>query len=85
MRGTPATKETPKKGRYGRLRMLRRRGVILLVVLALVLLALPFLLEAPDTVRRFLYPLDHQEVIQAAAAERGVEGDRDARREVRIP
>ena len=47
--------------------------MVLLVALALVLLALPFLLEAPDTVRRFTHPLRYEETIQAAAVEYGVE------------
>ena len=44
-----------------------------LVALALVLLALPFFLEAQETVRRFTHPLLYEETIRAAAAENGVE------------
>jgi soluble lytic murein transglycosylase len=46
---------------------------VLLVALALVLLALPFLLQVPETVRRVVYPLRYEETIRAAAAEQGVE------------
>jgi soluble lytic murein transglycosylase len=45
----------------------------LLVALALVLLALPFLLEVPETVRRVMYPLGYEEAIRSAAAANGVE------------
>jgi soluble lytic murein transglycosylase len=44
-----------------------------LVVLAFLLLVLPLLLEAQDTVRRFTHPLLYEETIRAAAAENGVE------------
>ena len=44
-----------------------------LVVLALVLLALPLLMEAQETVRRFTHPLPYGETIRAAGAENGVE------------
>lgn len=47
--------------------------MVLLVALALVLLALPLLLEAPDTIRRFTHPLRYEETIRDAAAEYGVE------------
>ncbi len=47
--------------------------MVLLGSLALALLALPFLLEAPDMVRRISYPLKYEETIRTAAAERGVE------------
>jgi soluble lytic murein transglycosylase len=43
------------------------------VTLALVLLALPFLLEAQETVRRFTHPLLYEETIRAVAMENGVE------------
>ncbi len=46
---------------------------MLFVTLALVLLALPFLLQVPETVRRLAYPLRYEETIRAAAAEQGVE------------
>lgn len=46
---------------------------MLLVVLALALLVLPLLLEAPDTVRRFAYPLGYEETILDAAAENDAE------------
>jgi len=44
-----------------------------LVVLAFLLLVLPLLLEAQDTVRRFTHPLLYEETIRAAGAENGVE------------
>lgn len=44
-----------------------------LVVLALVLLALPLLLEVQETVRRFTHPLLYEQTIRAAAVENGVE------------
>ena len=71
---TPAAKKTPKRFKYGRSQKRRRQGAILLGALALVLLVLPFLLEAPDTARRFFtHPLRYEEAIQEAAAEHGVE------------
>ncbi len=73
MRGDRAAKKGPKKSRYGRLRRRRRRGAVLLVVLVLALSALPFLLKAPETVRRITHPLEHEETIRAAAAEYNVE------------
>jgi soluble lytic murein transglycosylase len=42
-------------------------------VLLLALSALPFLLKAPETVRRITHPLEHEETIRAAAAEYNVE------------
>jgi soluble lytic murein transglycosylase len=45
----------------------------LLVAVALGLLALPFLLEVPEMLRRVAYPLRYAETIQAAGAERDVE------------
>ncbi len=75
MRGVPAAREGPKKKRrrYGRSRRQRRIGAILLGALVLVLLALPLLLQAPDTVRRFTHPLEYDETIRDAAAAQGVE------------
>ena len=45
----------------------------MLVALALVLLALPSLLEVPETVRRVMYPLRYEETIRSAAVANGVE------------
>ncbi len=45
----------------------------MLVVLALVLLGLPLVLEAPDLARRLTHPLEYEETIRDAAAEHGVE------------
>lgn len=65
---------TAKKGResssFGRRR--RRRGVVLVVVLV-TLAALPLLFMAPETVRRFIYPLKYEETILEASEEHGVE------------
>jgi soluble lytic murein transglycosylase len=71
--GDRATKEPERRRRYGRSRRRRRWGALLLVALALVLLALPYLLEVPEALRRLSYPLRYEETIRAAAAERGVE------------
>ena len=73
MGGVPSAKEASKKSRYGRSRRLRKRGTVLLVVLALVLLGVPLLLAAPDLIGRFTHPLEYEETIQDAAAEHGVE------------
>ena len=72
-RGVPAAKKEPKKRRYGQSRKRRRWGAVLLVALALILLALPFLLKIPDEVRRIVYPLRYEETIREAAAANGVE------------
>ena len=45
----------------------------MLVVLALVLLVLPLVLEAPDLARRLTHPLEYEGTIRDAAAEHGVE------------
>ena len=45
----------------------------MLVVLALVLLGLPLVLEAPDLARRLTHPLEYEETIRDAAAEHDVE------------
>jgi soluble lytic murein transglycosylase len=74
MRGIRAAKEAPKKKRrYGRFWRQRRRGAILLALLLLVLVALPFVLKAPETVRRITHPLKYEETIRSAAQENGVE------------
>jgi soluble lytic murein transglycosylase len=66
-------KEEPKERKYGRLRRRRGRVAVLLGALALVVLALPFLLGAPELVRRVTHPVVYEETIQEAAAERDVE------------
>src|SRR4028118_9960 len=72
--GVPSAKVAPKKSsRYGQSRRLRRRGLVLLVVLALVLLGLPLVLAAPDLARRFTHPLEYEETIRDAATEHDVE------------
>jgi len=45
----------------------------LFVVLALVLLGLPLVLEAPDLARRLTHPLEYEETIRDAAAEHDIE------------
>ena len=45
----------------------------MLVALAVALLGLPLLLEAPDLARRLTHPLEYEETIRDAAAEHGVE------------
>ena len=45
----------------------------MLVVLALVLLGLPLVLEAPDLARRLTQPVEYEETIRDAAAEHDVE------------
>jgi soluble lytic murein transglycosylase len=72
--GVPSAKEAPKKSsRYGRSRRFRRRGAVLLGILALVLLGLPLVLDAPDLARRLTHPLEYEETIRDAAAEHGIE------------
>jgi soluble lytic murein transglycosylase len=62
-----------KRSRYGRAQRFRKRGLVLLAVLALVLLGLPLVLEVPDLARRLTHPLKYGETIRDAAAEHGVE------------
>ena len=55
---------------------MRRRRVrlaLLLGALALVLLAVPVVLQAPELVRRVTHPVEYEETIKEAAAERGIE------------
>jgi len=68
-----AAKETPKKRRHGRFWRRRRRGAVLLALSLLVLVTLPLILKAPETVRRIAHPLKYEETIRAAAQENGVE------------
>jgi soluble lytic murein transglycosylase len=49
--------------------------LLLFVVLALVLLGLPLVLEAPDLARRLTHPLEYEETIRDAAAESGFDPD----------
>ena len=66
---------TAKKDRrtYGRSRERRRRAAPWIIGLSLLLLALPLLMRAPDTVQRALHPLKYEAEIRAAAAEQGLE------------
>ena len=74
MRTVGAGTEAKKDNRsYGRSRARRRRAVPWLVCLALLILALPFLLRAPDAVQKLLHPLRYEAEIRAAAAEQGLE------------
>lgn len=65
--------EEPKERKYGRLRRRRGRVAVLLGALALVVLALPVLLQTPEILRRATHPLEYEETIREAAAERDVE------------
>ena len=73
--GTVGTGTRGKKGRpnYGRSRARRRRAVPWLILLALLILALPLALRAPDAVQKLLHPLRYEAEIRAAAAEYGLE------------
>jgi soluble lytic murein transglycosylase len=66
-----------KGGRYGRSRARRRRGLlvalVLLAALAATIFALPFVLGAPDAVRKAVYPLRYEETIRQASRENGIE------------
>lgn len=73
MRGVPAAERWIKSRRYGRSRRFRKRLTVVLVALALILLGLPLLLEAPDLARRLTHPLEYEETIRDAAAEHEVE------------
>src|ERR687894_1278740 len=80
-RGVWAVAYSSKKSRYGRSRARRRRLVLVLSVLAfgiaallaLVFVVLPLVREAPDTVRRTVYPLRYEETIREVSAEHGLE------------
>ena len=67
------TKAKEGRGPYGRSRERRRRVAPWLIGLALLLLALPVLLRAPDAVQKVLHPLRYEAEIRAAAAEQGLE------------
>ena len=71
-REVPTAKKGRESGSYGRWRRRRRRGIFLALLLA-ALAALPLLLMAPETVRRFIYPLNYEEIILEASEEYGVE------------
>ena len=66
-----------KRRRYGKSRARRRRGFLLTLAAALAvvaaLLALPFVLGAPETVRKTVYPLRYEETIRQASRENGLE------------
>lgn len=74
MRGRRALKATPDKGRrYGRSRARRRRGLLALLAGLAGLVALPFVLGAPETVRKAIYPLRYEETIREASRQNGLE------------
>jgi len=74
LRGRGALKATTKKGRrYGRSKTRRRRGLLALLAVLAGLAALPFALDAPDTVRKAIYPLRYEETIREASRENGLE------------
>jgi soluble lytic murein transglycosylase len=56
-----------KRRRYGRSRVRRRRGILLLMVLVATLTILPFALRVPDAVMRTIYPLRYAETIREAS------------------
>ena len=62
-----------KGRRYGRARTRRRRGVLALLAVLAGLVALPFALGAPETVRKAVYPLRYEETIRQASRENGLE------------
>jgi soluble lytic murein transglycosylase len=66
-----------KKSRYGRSRARRRLLILVLLALAAVIAALlavlPLILQAPDAVRRTVYPLRYEETIRDVSAEHGLE------------
>ncbi len=62
-----------KGRRYGRSRARRRRGLLALLAVLAGLVALPFVLGAPETVRKTLYPLRYEETIREASRENGLE------------
>ena len=70
---------TNKRSRYGKSRARRRNLAVGLLVLAAVLVLIviavlvPFLLQAPDVVRRATHPLEYRAEIQAAGEEFGVD------------
>ena len=76
-RGVWAVAYSSKKSRYGRSRARRRRLVLVLLVLvaaiAALLAVLPLIRQAPDTVRRTVYPLRYEETIRDVSAEYGLE------------
>jgi len=62
-----------KERRYGRSRTRRRRGVLALLAVLAGLVALPFVLGAPETVRKAVYPLRYEETVRQASRENGLE------------
>jgi soluble lytic murein transglycosylase len=55
------------------MRARRRRGVLILLALAVVLAALPFILKTPETVRKTVYPLRYEDTIRRVSVEHGLE------------
>ncbi len=62
-----------KRRRYGKSRARRRRGLFLVLVVVAGLVALPFVLGVPGTVRESLYPLRYEETIRQASRQNGLE------------
>jgi hypothetical protein len=73
VRGEDPAVAYDKRRRYGRSRFRRQRGAVVLVVLAGILAALPFVLRAPEEVRKAVYPLRYEETIREASEEYGLE------------
>ena len=68
---------TDKRRRYGKSRARRRRGFLFVLIAVLAgiaaLFALPFVLGAPEAVRKAVYPLRYEETIRQASRENGLE------------
>ena len=63
-----------KRRRYGRARRVRRRrNIFVLLVIAAILIAMPFALRVPDAVMRTMYPLRYEETIRQASAKNDLE------------
>ena len=62
-----------KERRYGKSRARRRRGFLLVLAVVAGLFALPFVLGAPEAVRKAAYPLRYEETIRQASRERGLD------------
>jgi soluble lytic murein transglycosylase len=62
-----------KRRRYGRSRARRRRLAVAFLALVGLLVALPFILKTPETVRRTIYPLEHEQTIRQVSAEHNLE------------
>ena len=62
-----------KGSRYGKSRVRRRRGFLLVLAVVAGLGALPFALGAPEAVRKAAHPLRYEETIRQASREQGLD------------